>query len=176
MLPNTNKYRYLVYSTARGQKFESYSTPTTHTYAITLSSLLIRPDRAPITSWEAIGKPRELRALTARWIWLMVESSLTAARRMSRVSLDTGIYGSINRKDALCILTMLQLCGLFTFRKNTLNNKWMVAAFSFTPGKVNREWHDKQRRTFPYLASWNGLTGFSSKEERVNACWVELGF
>lgn len=166
MLPKTNKY--LVYSTACGQKFESYSTqknPTTHTYAITLSSLLIRPDRAPITSWEAIGKPRELRALTARWIWLMVESSLTAARRMSRVSLDTGIYGSINRK-----------CALFTFRKNTLNNKWMVATFRFTPGKVNHEWHDKQRRTFPYLTSWNSLTGFSSKEERVNACWVELGF
>lgn len=144
MLPKNNKY--LVYSTACGQKIESYSThknPTTHTYAITLSSLLIRPDRAPITSWEAIGKPRELRALTARWIWLMVESSLTAARRMSRVSLDTGIYGSINRKDALCMLTMLQLRGLFTFRKDTLNNKWMVAAFSFTPGKVNHEWQDK---------------------------------
>lgn len=141
---------------------------TSNTYAITLSSLLMRPDRAPITSWEAIGNPRELRALTARWIWLMVESSLTAARRMSRVSLDTGIYASIKRKHNLNALTMLQLCEIFIFRKNTLNlcccTWWWL-------------WQTKaQIRTFPYLASWNCLTGFSSKEERVNTCWVKLGF
>lgn len=62
-----------------------------NTHAMTLSSLLIRAVRAPTTSWEARGSPRELSALTARWIWVMVESSLTAARRISRVSLDTGI-------------------------------------------------------------------------------------
>lgn len=60
-------------------------------YATTFSSLLMRARRAATTSCEATGRPRAVRAPTAWWIWATVESSLTAASRMSLVSLDSGI-------------------------------------------------------------------------------------
>lgn len=93
-----------------------------NTYAITLSSLLIRPVKAPTTSWEASGSPRELMALTARWIWVIVESSLTAARRMSRVSLDTGIY-EVN-KNLLVLKVEYQWCPLSHAKVQVKLNAW----------------------------------------------------
>ena len=63
----------------------------TRAYATTFSSLLMRTRRAVTTSWDASGRPRAVRAPTAWWIWATVESSLTAARRISLVSLDNGI-------------------------------------------------------------------------------------
>lgn len=93
------------------------------TYAMTLSSLLMRPVRAPTTSWEAKGSPRELIALTARLIWLMVESSLTAARRMSRVSLDTGIY-IVKQKKTICLghAAFMSISNKMTYEKEGLRN------------------------------------------------------
>lgn len=62
------------------------------THERTPSSFLMCAERALTTSWEARGRPRALKAPTACWIWETVESSLTAARRRSRVSFDTGIW------------------------------------------------------------------------------------
>lgn len=119
---------------------------TANTYAITLSSLLMRPKRAPMTSWDAIGNPRELRALTARWIWLMVESSLTAARRMSRVSLDTGIYLSINRKHTLS--------NKKSYEKGPQKRNLSIPHMLKLP-----DWFQQQRRESQHLLGQAGISG-----------------